>query len=366
MKTYDYIIVGSGLFGAVFAHILNKSGKKCLIIEKRNNIGGNVRTENIEGVNVHMYGPHIFHCNDQRIWDFVNQFAEFNNYVNRPKVFYDNKIYSFPINLFTLYQLWGVNNPSDANKKLDSVKIKIDNPSNLEEWILSQVGEEIYQKFIYGYTKKQWGKEPKHLPSSIIKRLPIRMNYDDNYFTDKYQGIPVGGYTKMMERIIGDIPCENGIDYNLDQDFWNKKANKIVYTGMIDEFYKYCYGNLEYRSLNFKSEVLDMEDYQGNALINYTDYNVPYTRICEHKHFEFVKSSKTVITKEYPEKWDRGKDAYYPINDEKNNLIFKKYKELNEENKNIIMGGRLSDYKYYDMHQVIGSAIVRANGELNE
>lgn len=227
------------------------------------------------------------------------------------------------------------------------------------------MGEEIYEKFIYGYTKKQWGKEPKDLPSSIIKRLPIRLNYDDNYFTDKYQGIPIGGYTKMIEKIIGEIPYECNVDYNLDQEYWNKKSNKVVYTGMIDEFYNYCYGFLEYRSLNFVTEILNVSDYQGNSLINYTDYNIPYTRICEHKHFEFFKSNNTVITKEYPMKWEKGKDAYYPVNDVRNNSLYQKYKDLSERDGKFIMGGRLADYKYYDMHQVVGSAIVRAKREID-
>ena len=364
MSKYDYVIVGSGLFGSVFANKMTSAGKKCIIIEKKDKIGGNVRTEEIEGINVHSHGPHIFHCNDKRIWKFVNKYAEFNSFINRPKVSYKDEIYSFPINLFTLYQIFGVSNPKDAQKKLEEVKVKIDNPKNLEEWILSQVGEKIYHMFVYGYTKKQWGREPKDLPSFIIKRLPIRLNFDDNYYTDRYQGIPIGGYTKMIENIIGDIPVETGVDYLNDISYWNNIGNKIVYTGMIDNFFDNCYGHLEYRGLRFEHSIIDTPDYQGNAIINYTDLNVPYTRICEHKHFEFGKQEKTVITKEYPSLWKPGDDAYYPINDESNNEKYYMYKELATQQKNVILGGRLADYKYYDMHQVIGSAMTRAERDL--
>lgn len=365
MKIYDYIIVGSGLFGSVFAYYAKQAGKSCLIIDKRPSIGGNVRTENIEGINVHMYGPHIFHCNDEDIWNFVNKFAKFNHFVNRPKVFYKDKLYSFPINLFTLYQLWGVTNPTEAEKKLNEVRVKIEKPSNLEEWVLSQVGEEIYHTFIYGYTKKQWGREPRELPSFIIKRLPIRLNFDDNYFTDRFQGIPIGGYSSMISNMIDGLPVELSVDYLKDRDYWEKKGSKIVYTGMIDDFYERCYGSLEYRGLRFEHEILNAKDFQGNAYVNYTEYNIPYTRICEHKHFEFGKQEKTVITKEYPSSWKPGDEAFYPVNDDINNQKFSKYKLLNDSNKNIIFGGRLADYKYYDMHQVIGSAMARAEKEFS-
>lgn len=361
---YDYLIVGSGLFGSIFAQKLTLAGKKCLIIDKRSKLGGNVRTDEIEGIHVHSYGPHIFHCNDERIWKYVNNHAKFNSFVNRPKVNYNGKIYSFPINLLTMYQLWGTKTPQEAEKKLNEVKVKIDNPKNLEEWILSQVGEEIYQIFVYGYTKKQWGKSPNELPAFIIKRLPIRLNYDDNYYTSTYQGIPVGGYTKMIENIITGIDIELGVDFFKDRSYLESKVKKIVYTGMLDEFFDYCYGELEYRGLEFKHEVLDIKDYQGNALINYTNFDVPYTRICEHKHFEFGNQPKTVITKEYPKAWKRGEEAYYPINDEKNNLMFSKYKELGMSEKKYLFGGRLADYKYYDMHQIIGSALVRSENEI--
>ena len=361
---YDYVIVGSGLFGSVFANKATEAGKKCIIIEKKDEIGGNARTEEIEGINVHMHGPHIFHCNDKRIWEFVNKYAEFNSYVNRPKVFSKGKIYSFPINLFTLYQIWGVKTPEEAQKKLEEVRVKIDSPKNLEEWILSQVGEEVYSIFIYGYTKKQWGKDPKDLPSSIIKRLPIRLTFDDNYFTDRYQGIPIGGYTRMIEGIIGEVPVETEVDYLKDKEYWNKQGSKIVYTGMIDELYNNTYGCLEYRGLRFEHQILDIKDFQGNAIVNYTDIDVPYTRICEHKHFEFGKQEKTIITKEYPSNWTIGNEAYYPMNDVHNNEKYKAYKDLANKDTNMILGGRLADYKYYDMHQVIGSAMARAEKEI--
>ncbi len=363
---YDYLIVGSGLFGAVFANQLTKNGKSCLIIDKRKKLGGNARTDEVEGIHVHSYGPHIFHCNDDKIWNFVNSYSKFNSFVNRPKVCYKGKIYSFPINLMTLYQMWGVKNPEEAQKKIDSVKINIENPSNLEEWILSQVGEEIYQTFVYGYTKKQWGRDPKNLPSFIIKRLPIRLNFDDNYYTDKYQGIPIGGYTKMIENIIGDVPVELEVDFLSDRDYLSKKANKVVYTGMIDRYFDDCYGSLEYRGLKFETDILDCKDYQGNALINFTEENIPYTRICEHKHFDFGRQDKTVVTKEYPSNWKPGDEAYYPVNDEKNNNIYSMYKNLCLKENNVIFGGRLADYKYYDMHQVIGSALVRSKVEIEK
>jgi UDP-galactopyranose mutase len=293
----------------------------------------------------------------------MNKFTQFNSFVNRPKVCYKNKLYSFPINLFTLYQLWDIKTPEQAHKKLNEVKIKIDNPSNLEEWILSQVGEEIYQTFIYGYTKKQWGMHPNKLPSFIIKRLPIRLTHDDNYYEDKYQGIPVGGYTKIFDKLLSNIPIEVDVDFLKDKTYWENKANKIIYTGPIDEFFEYEFGCLEWRSLRFEHQILQIEDYQGNALINYTEENIPYTRICEHKHFNYAKTKHTVITKEYPEKWDIGKEKYYPINDEKNNFIYSNYKNK-IDNCKYLFGGRLADYKYYDMHQVVGSALVRSEKEI--
>jgi len=356
---YDYLIVGCGLFGATFANQAKQKGKKCLIIDSRDHIAGNCYTENKENINIHKYGPHIFHTNNEEIWNYINKFAKFNTFTNRPKVNFKNKIYSFPINLFTIYQLWGINSPIEAQTKLDQVKIKIENPQNLEEWILSQVGEEIYYTFIYGYTKKQWGTEPKNLPTFIIKRLPIRLNYDDNYYFDKYQGIPIGGYTQMIENMVEGVDVLTNEDYFKRRDYWNNKAKTLVFTGKIDEFYNYKYGELEYRSLRFEIEKYNRKDYQGIAQMNFTDENVPFTRIIEHKHFEFGEQDYTYITKEYPDVWDKNKIPYYPINNDKNNEIFKKYKEL-DTSTNLIFGGRLAEYKYYDMHQIIGSAINKA------
>ena len=357
---YDYLIVGCGLFGATFANRAKAKGYKCIVIDSRDHIGGNCYTEEVEKINIHKYGPHIFHTNNSEIWNYVNKFAKFNNFINRPKVNYKNKIYSFPINLMTFHQLWGINTPKEAEEKLKEIKIKIDNPSNLEEWILSQVGQDIYYTFIYGYTKKQWGIEPKELDSSIIKRLPIRLNFNDNYFFDLYQGIPIGGYTKMMENMLEGIDVLTHENYFDKRDYWNSKSKRIVYTGKIDEFYDYKYGELEYRSLRFETEKHSIKDYQGNAVVNYTEYNIPFTRIVEHKHFEFGDYNYTYITKEYPEKYSKDKIPYYPINNEKNNYTYNKYKDLNQKN-NIVFGGRLAEYKYYDMHQIIGSAINKAD-----
>ena len=353
---YDYLIVGSGLFGSVFAHEMTKVGKKCLIIEKRSHIAGNCYSENKDGINVHNYGPHIFHTNDKVIWEWINKFTDFHNYKHTPKVNYKDKMYSFPINLMTLHQIWGVNTPEEAKQKLEEVRIKNDNPKNLEEWILSQVGHDIYETFIKGYTQKQWNKDPKDLPTFIIKRLPIRTNFDDNYFFDKYQGIPVGGYTQIFEKMLDGIEVKTNVDYFENKDYWNSLADKVVFTGKIDEFFDYQFGELEYRTLKFDNKRIEMEDYQGCSIVNYTDFNVPYTRITEHKHFENSKSDVTWITTEYPKDYEKGDVPYYPVNDDKNNSMYEKYKELSKES-NIIFGGRLSEYKYYDMHQVIESAL---------
>jgi UDP-galactopyranose mutase len=359
---YDYIVVGSGLFGSTFANLAKDHGKKCLILEKRNHIGGNVYTENKSGIKIHMYGPHIFHTSNKQIWEYVNKFTTFNNFTYRPKVNYKGKIYSFPINLMTLYQMWGCINPLDAHNKLESVKIKIKNPSNLEEWILTQIGEELYDTFIYGYTKKQWATDPKNLPSFIIKRLPIRLDFNDNYFNDCYQGIPIGGYTNLIKNMIENINIETNVNFLEDICYWQKKCKHIIYTGAIDELFNYNLGELEYRSLKFETTELNVNDFQGNAVINYTDENIPYTRVIEHKHFDFNKTDTTIITKEYPEKWHRNLEKYYPINTEKNNDLYYKYKkQASETYENFIFGGRLACYQYLDMHQVIGQAFKKFN-----
>lgn len=355
---YDYLIVGSGLFGATFSNLARESGKSCLILEKRNHVAGNCYTEKRRDINVHMYGPHIFHTSNKQIWDYVNKFVTFNGFVNRPKIRYDDNIYSFPINLFTLYQLWGCKTPTEAKQKLDSVRVKIENPQNLEEWVLSQVGEELYNIFIKGYTTKQWGRDPKDLPTFIIKRLPIRLTYDDNYYYDRYQGIPIGGYTQMIKNMIGDTPVEMGVDFLQDVDYWANKAKKVVYTGALDELFNYSKGELEYRSLRFEhSEVLE-SDYQGNAVVNYASLDVPFTRIIEHKHFEQTDSDTTFITREYPQTWNRSLEKYYPVNNEQNHNLYNYYKNNCVEHfPNMILGGRLACYQYFDMHQAIGQAM---------
>lgn len=354
---YDYLIVGSGLFGSVCARELTNKGFKCLILEKRNHIGGNCYTENIDGINIHKYGPHIFHTSNEKVWNYINQFTKFNNYINRPKVSYKHKLYSFPINLFTLYQIYGVKTPEEAKLKIESVKIKKDCPKNLEDYIISQVGPEIYKIFIRGYTTKQWGRNPRKLPPFIIKRLPIRFTFDDNYFNDCYQGIPIGGYTRMFEKLLNGIEIKLNVDYLQNKEYYNSVTKKIIYTGQIDQYYGYKFGKLNYRSLTFKTEKLPIEDFQGNAIINYTDINVPYTRITEHKHFEFLNTTETIITKEFSQEWDIDKEPYYPINDEKNNKIYQQYKNLTSGEFDIVFGGRLAEYKYYDMHQIIESAL---------
>ena len=358
---YDFLIVGAGLFGSTFAQQAKERGKTCLIIDKRSHTAGNSYTEKIEGINVHKYGPHIFHTSDESIWNYVNKFSEFNSYVNRPKVNYKGKIYSFPINLFTLYQMFGVGTPEEAKQLLADLKTNNKFPKNLEEWILSEVGEEIYRTFIYGYTKKQWGREPRELPASIIRRLPIRLTFDDNYYTDKYQGIPIGGYTQMIEKMQEGIEVRLGVDFFEDRVKFESMAETIVFTGPIDEFFGHQHGELGYRSLRFETQILPIEDFQGNALINYTEEEIPFTRICEHKHFESTKSRSTVITKEYPQAWSSGEEKFYPVNDEENNSRYLLYRKMAEDlSPKYIFGGRLAEYKYYDMHQVIGSALAKA------
>ncbi len=356
---YDYLIVGAGLFGAVFAHEMNKIGKKCLIIEKRDHIGGNVYTETQENINVHKYGAHIFHTNNKEVWEYINKFADFNRYTNSPVANYKGELYNLPFNMNTFYQMWGVRTPEEARKKIEEQKaeFKIENPKNLEEQAISLIGKDIYEKLVKGYTEKQWGKKCEDLPSFIIKRLPVRFTFDNNYFNDLYQGIPIGGYTKIIEKMLDGIEVKLNTDFFDDKEKWLSIADKIIYTGMIDQYFDYCYGELEYRGLDFKSETLDMENFQGNAVINYTDAETPYTRIIEHKHFENSDSQKTVITKEYPKTWSRGEEAYYPINDDKNSQLFNQYEELASKEDNVFFGGRLGMYRYFDMWQVIDEAL---------
>lgn len=354
----DYLIVGSGLFGSVFAREMTDKGFTCDIIEKREHIGGNCYSEKIEGIEVNKYGGHIFHTNEKSIWDYVNKFTKFRNYYHIVRVNYKDQIYSFPINLGTLNEVWKTKTPQQALAKLESVKILNENPNNLEDWCLNEVGTEIYEMFIKGYTKKQWKKDPKELPTFIIKRLPIRMSYENGYFNDEYQGYPEQGYTKFFEEILKDIPVFLNTDFFSDKEQFLKNYKKIVYTGRIDEFYNYKFGELEYRTLKFINETHE-GDYQGCATINYTEESIPFTRIIEHKHFQpYKKFQKTVITKEYPDEWDNSKTPYYPVNSENNNLIYKKYKNLAENEKNIIFGGRLAEYRYYDMHQIIAAALL--------
>ena len=361
-KDYDYLIVGSGLFGAVFANEATKRGKKCLVIDKRNHAGGNVYCENVESINVHKYGAHIFHTNDKSIWDYVNSFVEFNHFVNTPMATFEGKFYNLPFNMNTFYQLWGTKTPEEAKEKIQSQidQQNITKPSNLEEQALSLIGTDVYEKLIKGYTEKQWGRPATQLPALIINRLPVRFTYDNNYFNDKYQGIPIGGYNKLTEGLLKGIQVTLNVDYFDDQENWDELADQIVYTGKIDQYYKYRFGQLEYRSLRFENEVHDIENYQGCAVVNYTERNVPYTRIIEHKHFEFGTQAKTVITKEYPSEWTTQQEPYYPINDTRNTAVFKKYQELAEKECKVIFGGRLAEYRYYDMHQIIGSALKKA------
>jgi len=360
-KKYDYLIVGAGLFGSVFAHEMTKKNKKCLVIDKREHLGGNVYCEQKEGINVHKYGAHIFHTNDKRIWDYVNQFATFNNYINSPLSLSKDKLYNLPFNMNTFYQLWGTKTPFEAKQIIDEQvsKYGVKSPKNLEEQALSLVGKDIYETFIKEYTEKQWGKKATELPAFIIKRLPVRYTYNNNYFNDIYQGIPNGGYNVIIEGLLEGIETKTGVDFFSNRNHLESLADKVVYTGKIDEFFEYKHGQLEYRSLRFEHELLDIDNYQGNAVINYNDSQYAFTRIIEHKHFEFGKQSKTIITREYPENWDRSKEAYYPINNDANQKIFKRYKEESQKWKNVVFGGRLAEYRYYDMHQIIASSLAK-------
>ena len=356
---YDYLIVGAGLFGSVFAHEMTKKGKKCLVIDKRDHLGGNVYCENVEDINVHKYGAHIFHTSDKRIWDYVNSFVEFNRYTNSPVANYKGEMYNLPFNMNTFYQLWKVKTPEEARAKIQEQveESGIKNPKNLEEQAISLVGVDIYEKLIKGYTEKQWGRKATELPAFIIKRLPVRFTYDNNYFNDKHQGIPIGGYNKLIEGLLDGIETKVGVDFFEKKEEYEQLANQVVFTGKIDEYFDYCYGKLEYRTLEFEHETLDMPNYQGNAVVNYTEAEVPFTRILEHKHFEFGKQKKTIITREYPKEWEEGSEPYYPVNDKINSEKYSKYKKLADQKSNVIFGGRLAEYKYYDMHQVIGSAL---------
>ena len=351
---YDYLIVGAGPFGATFAYEANKRGKKVLVIDKRNHVGGNMYCENIENINVHKYGAHIFHTSNKKVWDYVNQFCTFNNYINSPIANYKGEIYNLPFNMNTFNKLWGVITPNEAKAKIaDQIqKSGITEPKNLEEQAISLVGKDIYEKLIKGYTEKQWGRSASELPAFIIKRLPVRYTYDNNYFNDRYQGIPEGGYNVIFDKLLKGIDVELNVDFFEKKEELLEKANKVVFTGMIDQYFDYKYGVLEYRSLKFEHETLDTENYQGNAVVNYNERKIPFTRIIEHKHFEFGKQPKTVITREYPSEWKQGDEPYYPVNNDKNAEIFEKYKELADKEENVIFGGRLANYKYYDMHHV--------------
>ncbi len=365
---YDYLIVGAGLFGSTFAEQATKKGKKCLVIDKRSNIGGNVYTKNIEGINVHIYGAHIFHTSNKKVWEYVNKFSKFNNYINRVIANYNGEFYSLPFNMYTFNKLWGVTTEQEAKKCIeDQIKgRKLDPDTNLEEHAISMVGVDIYEKLIKGYTEKQWGQPCNKLPASIIKRLPIRFTYDDNYFNDKYQGIPIGGYTQMVEKMLSGIKVILNTDYKNFIKTTPHTFNKIIYTGKIDELFDYKLGHLQYRSLRFETEILDLEDYQGNAVVNYTSSNEKYTRIIEHKHFEFTKCPKTIISREYPDNYEEGKEAYYTLNNDENVNLYNRYKELAKQKApNIILGGRLGEYKYYDMDKVIASALELAESEFN-
>lgn len=358
---YDYLIVGSGLYGAVCAYELKKRGKSVLVLEKRDHIGGNIYTEKVEGINVHRYGAHIFHTHNKAIWEYINQFAEFNNYINQPVARYKDECYNMPFNMNTFTKLWrDVFTPAEAQKRIEEERAEgyTDNPQNLEEQAINLVGKTIYEKLVKGYTQKQWGRKCTELPAFIIKRLPVRFTFDNNYFNDRYQGIPVGGYTQIIEKMLDGIEVKLGCDFFADREKYLKMADKVIYTGAIDRYYDYCYGALEYRSVRFETEVLDCPNYQGNAVINYTEYEVPYTRIIEHKHFEFDSTSpKTVISREYSSTWKLGDEPYYPVNDEKNGKLYLKYKELADKEDKVIFGGRLGQYKYFDMDDVIDSAL---------
>lgn len=372
MNYYDYLVIGSGLYAATFVNTVQQAGKTCLIIEKRNHIGGNIYTQEQEGIQVHQYGAHIFHTSNEKIWNYINQFAIFNRYTNCPMASYKDELYNLPFNMNTFHEMWGVRTPEEARRIIEEQKKTsgINEPQNLEEQAISLIGIDLYEKLVKGYTGKQWGRPCTELPAFIINRLPVRFTYDNNYFNDTYQGIPIGGYTQIIEKML------EGVEVRLNTDFFEQRkelmamADKVIYTGMIDEYFDYCYGPLEYRSLHFETEVLNRENYQGNAVINYTEYEVPYTRVIEHKHFEFQcqngrNNPKTVITREYPATWTKGDEPYYPMNDEKNNNLYTRYKALADKETKVIFGGRLGMYRYFDMHNVIDEALKCAEKELS-
>lgn len=356
---YDYLIVGAGLFGAVFAHEAADRGKKCLVIDRRSHIGGNIYTEEMEGIQVHKYGAHIFHTSNKKIWDYVNQFAEFNNYINSPVAVYKDELYNLPFNMNTFSKMWNIRTPKEAKDIIASqiAELDIKEPGNLEEQALSLAGRDVYEKLVKGYTEKQWGRDCKELPAFIIRRLPLRFTYDNNYFNDRYQGIPIGGYTAIVEKLLEGIEIRTGVDFLKERAEYEALADKIIYTGMIDEYYDYRLGALEYRSVRFETEVIDCENYQGNAVVNYTEREVPYTRIIEHKHFEFGNQEKTVISREYSSEWKVGMEPYYPVNDERNSRLYAEYRKLADAENNVIFGGRLGSYRYYDMDKVVEAAL---------
>lgn len=375
---YDYLIVGSGLYGATFAHLAHKQGKKCLVIDKREHLGGNIYCENIEGINVHKYGAHIFHTSNKKVWEFVNSIVEFNRYTNSPVANYQGKLYNLPFNMNTFYQMWGVTTPEEAQAKIDEQKaeyseeLRVKNeklglpnePHNLEEQAMLLVGKDIYEKLIKGYTEKQWGRKCTELPAFIIKRLPVRLVFDNNYFNDKYQGIPVGGYNKLIDGLLEGIETQTNVDFFENRKYWEGIADKIVFTGKIDEFYGYQFGKLNYRTVRFEQEIIDKPNYQGNAVVNYTEREVPYTRVIEHKHFEMFgaevyENPKTVISKEYSTEWKDGMEPYYPVNDKLNSELYAQYKALADKEENVIFGGRLAEYKYYDMAPIIEKVMER-------
>jgi len=361
MPRYDYLIVGAGLFGAVFAHEAGKKGRSCLVIDRRGHVGGNIFTEEVEGIHVHRYGAHIFHTSDKKIWDYINEFADFNNYINSPVAVYKDELYNLPFNMNTFSRMWGIRTPAEAKRIIEEqraeVAASITEPQNLEEQALVLAGKDVYEKLIKGYTEKQWGRKCTELPAFIIRRLPFRFTYDNNYFNDRYQGIPIGGYTQIAEKMLAGADVRLNTDY---RDLIREEpdiAAKTVYTGMIDEYFGYSLGALQYRSVRFETEILDCDNFQGNAVVNYTDREVPYTRIIEHKHFEFGQQEKTVISREYSAEWSVGTEPYYPVNDERNTALYEEYKKLAEGQENVIFGGRLGHYRYYDMDKVIGAAL---------